>query len=107
MFPERNFKRAIISSATLFGIGAMPLEHRQSTFDDFKNQFAAGSENIIQTLQSVPVQEFVSNVKMSGCAPVVDGEWISEAALHGRSDDRDPPDLMIGSCSYEVCWTLP
>jgi len=102
IFPERNFKRAIISSATLFGIGAMPVEHRQSTFDDFKNQFAADSEDVIKTLQDVPVQKFVSTVMMSGCAPILDGEWISESALHGRPDDDDPPDLMIGSCNYEV-----
>ena len=102
VFPERSFKRAIISSATLFGIGAMPVEHRQSAFDDFKAKFVTGSENVIQTLQAVPVQEFVNTVKMSGCAPLVDGEWIVEAALHGRIDDEDPPDMMIGSCNYEV-----
>jgi carboxylesterase type B len=100
--PKRNFKRAIISSATLFGIGAMPVEHRQSAFDDFTARFAAGSENVVQTLQGVPVQEFVNTVKTSGWAPLMDDEWISQATLYGREDDDDPPDLMIGSCNYEV-----
>jgi len=102
IFPECQFKRAIISSATMFGIGTMPVEHCQKTFDQFKARFAIGKGDVIALMQAAPVRDFVEQVRINMWTPLMDHDWISEDRLHGREDDGEAPDMMIGACSYEV-----
>jgi carboxylesterase type B len=110
IFPDRKFKRAILSSATLFGIGAMPLDYCQQTFEKFEELLVKdkGKEDgdVVKVLQDVEVEEFVHAVSISLCTPLMDGTWVKQEALLGDPDDANPPDLMIGSCAYEVSKSL-
>ena len=110
IFPDRKFKRAILSSATLFGIGAMPLEYCQQTFERFKAVLVKDKvevEDMVKAFQDVPVEEFVHAVSISLCTPLMDGTWVKQEALFGDSNDANAPDLMIGSCAYEVSTFSP
>lgn len=102
IFRERQFKRAIISSATMFGIGAMPLEHCQKTFDQFKAYFADGQEDVVAAMQDVAVRDFVDKIQINLCTPLIEHDWILEDRLHGWEDDINAPDMMIGACAHEV-----
>jgi len=105
IFPHRKFCRAILASGTITGIGPITLEKHQALFDTFKGKFAADASSnaeAIQRLQTIPVQTFVSAFPRTVANPLIDDDWIPSAYLGeiGRADD--PPDLMVGSCAFEV-----
>jgi carboxylesterase type B len=101
-FPQTNLKRAIISSGTVL-LGFMPIDDRQKQFDRFVQKYNADDtqNQKVSKLQAVPVADFVEEIIGTYC-PVIDGVWISSKTIGARADLTNPPDLMIGSCTYEV-----
>ncbi|KAJ9604172.1 hypothetical protein H2200_011006 [Cladophialophora chaetospira] len=105
LFPNRKFKRAILSSGTCIGLGAMSLDWHQKTFDVFKRKFV-GETGIVEALQAVPADVFTNEHVGVFYNPYVDGDWIPERTVSALRNIQHPPDFMIGSCAFEQDATL-
>lgn len=118
-FPERKFQRAILASGTIVGIAPLEIKDHQPIFDNFLNILTSplapdvhtqgqrgiiysGDHHIVQSLQSVPAVDFVNSVQLGVWQPLIDGEWILGSMADSIRHVKTLPDLMIGSCSYEV-----
>ncbi|GAB7344712.1 hypothetical protein MBLNU457_3184t1 [Dothideomycetes sp. NU457] len=103
MFPDRNFRRAILSSGTALGIGPLEESRHQRTFDKFVKAFVpTGSEpSIVKDLQKIPVNEFVTTIPSLMLSPLIDGVYIT---THWATDvpSKDAPDIMLGACEFEA-----
>ncbi|KAH6675976.1 Carboxylesterase [Halenospora varia] len=102
---ERKFKRAILSSGTLIGIGPVPVEALQSNFDELakKLKYKEGDGDIVRFLQSKPVEELLSATPSNGGAarPTIDGDWTTGYKFESLPSVSNPPDIMVGSCVFE------
>lgn len=105
LFPNRKFQRAILSSGTGIGLGAMPLDWHQKSFDIFKHKFGA-DEGIIESLQAIPADVLTNDVVGVFYNPYLDGEWIPGRTVSASKSVQNPPEFMIGSCSFEQDVTL-
>jgi carboxylesterase type B len=109
IFPNQKFKRAILASGTLTGIGPMSMEYQQRNFDAYVARHVAqqGESNIeaVNLLQSLPVKDMVKPVSDGISHPLIDGDWIPSSSMQdiaGIYKTSTAPDLMIGACDYEV-----
>lgn len=109
IFRDRKFKRAILSSGTMVGIGPMPQEFHQRNFDTYvaRHDVESGTigQALIGLLQSVPVGKMVEPISDSICHPLIDRDWIPGSTVEATShidSESDAPDLMIGACDFEV-----
>lgn len=109
IFPERKFKRAILASGTLIGIGPMPLDYQQKNFDAYVSRHSCESGvsdgNVVALLQSISVQDLVIPVSDGISHPLIDGDWIPGATMESTRavyNDSTAPDLMIGACDFEA-----
>ncbi|KAH8716790.1 Alpha/Beta hydrolase protein [Phaeosphaeriaceae sp. PMI808] len=108
-FPARKFKRAILASGTLTGIGPMPMPYQQEKFNAYvsrhsseKNGFDSDS---VALLQSIPVEELVKPVSAGIYHPFIDGDWILGSTMQSVCSvykEVTVPDLMIGACDFEA-----
>ncbi|USP77950.1 hypothetical protein yc1106_05224 [Curvularia clavata] len=113
-FRSRKFKRAILASGTLTGIGPMPLAYQQERFTAYVSRHTSSdgrpSADPVSLLQSIPVDDFVKPITASIYHPYIDGDWILGATMQDVCDvykEEAAPDLMIGACDFEACPTLP
>ncbi|KAH7070003.1 Alpha/Beta hydrolase protein, partial [Paraphoma chrysanthemicola] len=109
IFPNRKFKRAILASGTLTGIGPMSMEYQQKHFDAYVSRHVGtineSGGNSVALLQSVPVHELVKPVSDQISHPLIDGDWIAGSTLEATNKiyaNRTAPDLMIGACDFEA-----
>lgn len=109
IFPDHKFKRAILASGTLTGIGPMSLEYQQKNYDKYVSQHSgtsgASHGDSVTLLQSLPVNDMVKPVSDGISHPLIDGEWIPGATMESIRKlykDGFAPDLMIGACDFEV-----
>lgn len=112
-FPDRKFKRAILASGTLTGIGPMPMTYQQEKFDAYVARHAseksASRDELVATLQSVPVDELVIPVSAGISHPVIEGDWIHGPTMKKVCQiyqDQAAPELMIGACDFEVSFDI-
>ncbi|KAH7310155.1 Carboxylesterase [Rhexocercosporidium sp. MPI-PUGE-AT-0058] len=103
---ERKFKRAILSSGTLIGIGPVAVETLQSNFEDVAGRLGYKAEDggIVKFVQSKPVEELLpcAPANSGGAArPTIDGDWTTGHELERLPSVSNPPDIMVGSCVYE------
>ncbi|XP_014553792.1 hypothetical protein COCVIDRAFT_40218 [Bipolaris victoriae FI3] len=109
IFPARKFKRAILASGTLTGIGPMPMPYQQEKYAAYvsrhSNENSKPEGNSVALLQSIPVEEFVKPISAGIYHPYIDGDWIPGATMQSITHlykDEAAPDLMIGACDFEV-----
>jgi carboxylesterase type B len=101
IFPERRFRRAILSSGTAVALGALPISRHQQSFDDLVTKFGQDHDDPLQALQSVAPNDLLST--MGGAAfPCIDGEWIKSGDLEVHQAVHDIPDLLVGWATFEV-----
>lgn len=100
-FATSRFKRAILSSGTMIGLGSMPLAEHQKLFDIFVAKFGHG-DDVVSDLQSVSAEVFTKDVIGVFYHPYIDGHWILGTTIGTFPQNKNPPELMIGSCAYEV-----
>lgn len=108
-FPDRKFKRAILASGTLTGIGPMPMPYQEERFAMYVSRHTSEDESSsgdrVSLLQSVPVEEFVKPVTAGIYHPYIDGDWIPGATMPdvcSNYKQEAVPDLMIGACDFEA-----
>ncbi|KAI0477064.1 Alpha/Beta hydrolase protein [Xylariaceae sp. FL0804] len=105
LFPERKFRRAILSSGTMIGIGPRPMQQHQQKFQAYVDKHVGprsdSASDVVSALQAVPVQEFVKPVLPDIFNPLIDGTWIPGGTMESIRHLPDPPELMIGACAYE------
>ncbi|ORX98297.1 Alpha/Beta hydrolase protein [Clohesyomyces aquaticus] len=109
IFPNRKFRRAILASGTLTGIGPMPLDHQQKLYNAYRCRHSRDNkvfdEVSVALLQSIPVDEMVKPVTDDIYHPLIDGEWIPGATMETTCaiyKDSHAPDLMIGASYFEA-----
>ncbi|KAK7181170.1 para-nitrobenzyl esterase [Paraphaeosphaeria sporulosa] len=109
IFPGRKFRRAILASGTLTGIGPMSLEYQQRSYDKYVSRCAEASTasdvDTVALLQSITVNDMVKPVSDSIWHPLIDGEWIPGATMEKVCkvySDGSAPDLMVGACDFEA-----
>jgi len=104
---ERKFKRAILSSGTIIGIGPVPVVAMQAHLDkvlgelNYKNE----PDNVVKFLQSVPVEELLGCTPPSiggAVRPTIDGNWATGHILESLPSVSNPPAIMVGACTFEV-----
>lgn len=111
-FPDRKFKRAILSSGTLLGIGPSQLDVQQARFDEYVKHFAdqgvKGHAELdrVSFLQSVPESELVNALQVSVFQPLAEDEWILSNTIETIMRVENPPDILVGSCAYEVIYCM-
>jgi carboxylesterase type B len=109
IFPNRKFRRAILSSGTLFGIGALRQDQHQTRFDEYKEKLMprhrdhSSSSDMISFLQTVPEQELVTALPVTMFTPLIDHDWVPSNLFETVKHIQDPPDIMVGCCAFEVC----
>jgi carboxylesterase type B len=113
IFPDRKFKRAILASGTLTGIGPMSMDYQQKNFDAYLSRHSSGQEKSdsesVELLQSIPVEDMVKPVSDGISHPLIDGEWIPGMTMHSVTKiyaSTTAPDLMIGACDFEVSLSI-
>lgn len=115
LFPERKFRRAILASGTAMAIVPLEIKDHQPLFDKFVERLAVSPDTgklgdvsrddgyrIVQDLQSIPVMKFVNCCQVIPYRLLIDGEWIPGSTVELVKHREELPDLIIGSCSYEV-----
>jgi carboxylesterase type B len=109
IFPDRKFKRAILASGTLTGIGPMSMDYQQINFDAYVSrhppQKGKSDDESVELLQSVPVEEMIKPVSDGISHPLIDGEWIPGMTMQDVTKiyaGSTAPDLLIGACDFEV-----
>ena len=105
-FPGVKFKRAILSSGTSLGLGAMPLSYLQQRYNVFAKKFCAAeldSSAAVKILQSVPVDDFVDQPITAFYNPLIDHDWVKERSGVALQNNPTSVELMVGSCAFEVC----
>lgn len=72
------FRRTILSSGTMVGIGLMPYCHQQPTFNACGEKFLRLNLNsgAVNLLRFVAVNDLVQQVTSDISHPLIDGEWI-------------------------------
>lgn len=103
MFPERKFRRAILSSGTALGMGPIAQWQHQPDFDKFVAAFVPNEsgQSMVRALQNVPVDKFVTTVPIAMASPLIDGEYILDSWVMSHHPD-DAPDIMLGACDFEA-----
>ncbi|KAK6365525.1 hypothetical protein LTS17_011244 [Exophiala oligosperma] len=104
LFPNRKFKRAMLFSGTVLALAAMPLDWHQRIFNSFVQKFSV-SGSTVECLQEVPANVLTHDVVGVWYTPFIDGEWIPGRTLADLKT-KNPPELLVGSCSYEQDLTL-
>jgi carboxylesterase type B len=109
IFPNQKFKRAILASGTLTGIGPMSMEYQQKNFNAYVARHATQQGNsdveVVDLLQSLPVEDMIKPVSDGISHPLIDGDWITSSTMQdvvAIYKTTPAPDLMIGACDYEV-----
>lgn len=109
IFPARKFKRAILASGTLTGIGPMPMPYQQEKFAAYVSRHSRENNkpegNPVRLLQSILVEELVNPISAGIYHPYIDGDWIPGATMQSITNlykDEAAPDLMIGACDFEA-----
>ncbi|KAM0275751.1 hypothetical protein ACHAQH_007437 [Verticillium albo-atrum] len=103
LFPDRKFKRAILSSGNLVGLGPKSMDEHEITFAEYVTSTAgsgASDKTKVELLQAVNAQDLIDSVPGFITYPLIDEEWV-----RGNDSDslttKNPPEIMIGSCAYE------
>ncbi|KAJ9413309.1 Alpha/Beta hydrolase protein [Fusarium oxysporum] len=103
LFPGRKFKRAIMSSGTIIGLGPQTMDEHEANFSKYVEAVSDSNTpntTTIELLQAAPVQELVTAVPAFISYPLVDGQWVKGGSCDSLAI-QNPPDIMIGSCAYE------
>jgi len=103
MFPDRKFRRAILSSGTALGMGPIAESQHQPHFDSFVKAFVPteSKPSIVKALQKIQVDKFVTTILVTTISPLVDGDYIPNdwaTDLHWEG----APDIMLGACDLEA-----
>jgi carboxylesterase type B len=112
IFPDRKFKRAILASGTLTGIGPMSMDYQQKNFHAYVSRHSrqqTKSSTSVELLQSIPVEEMIKPVSDGISHPLIDGEWILGMTMQDVTKiytHSTAPDLMIGACDFEVSFLI-
>lgn len=113
LFRERRFRRAILSSGTLTGIGPMAVEYHQRNFDRYLQRAVeaapqggggGGASDPVREVQALPIHEMIRPVTEDIYHPFIDGDWVPGQRIADFKDvyHGDAPELMVGSCEFEV-----
>ncbi|SPO04566.1 related to triacylglycerol lipase V precursor [Cephalotrichum gorgonifer] len=105
IFPDRKFRRAILSSGTLIGIGPRTMDEHQAKFEAYvakfrKSTLSSAEAPAVELLQSVPVDDFVCPLTPGIFNPLIDGVWIPGSTIDSTQVD-DSLEMMIGACAFE------
>lgn len=104
LFPDRKFKRAILSSGTIIGLGPKSMDEHEANFSKYVEAVSNSSQpncTTVELLQSAPVEELVTAVPAFLSYPLVDGQWVTGDVRNSLAVEN-PPEIMVGSCAYEV-----
>ncbi|KAK0390698.1 hypothetical protein NLU13_0201 [Sarocladium strictum] len=113
-FPKRKFQSAILSSGTSVGIASRPMPWHQERFEYVVSHLPsirADDSELIASLVDLPVDQLLPASPPSLYSPLVDGEWVPDAALAPTleklsKEGETMPALMIGATEYERDLTL-
>uniref|UniRef100_A0A0D2YDM0 Carboxylic ester hydrolase n=1 Tax=Fusarium oxysporum (strain Fo5176) TaxID=660025 RepID=A0A0D2YDM0_FUSOF len=103
LFPDHKFKRAILSSGTIIGLGPQTMDEHEANLSKYVEAVPNSNQpncTTVELLQSAPVQELVTAVPAFLSYPLVDGQWVTRDVRNSLAIEN-PPDIMIGSCAYE------
>lgn len=102
LFPERKFQRAILASGTCWGIGAVPEDIAQKTFDRIYSATKQQQTKPFQVLQDLDVDTLNNIVPYAVCNPLIENRWVSQNALLPPDIDRvQPAEIMVGAALRE------
>ena len=109
---EKRFQRTIIVSATALGLGPASPEQHEALFDGYVAALGLKADqlDIVALLSELPVQKLLDGSKGLNLGPIykplIDGDFIKDAPAQRMSNRvKRGPDMMIGSCAYEVCFS--
>ncbi|KAK4150170.1 Alpha/Beta hydrolase protein [Chaetomidium leptoderma] len=103
IFRDRKFKRAILSSGTLIGIGPRNMNEHQAKFEGYVAKFRKSTSAEIppvELLQSIPVDDLVCPVTPGIFNPLIDGDWIPGGTMDSIPIDGSL-EMIIGACAFE------
>lgn len=101
LFPERKFKRAILASGTCWGIGAVPEDVAQQTFDKIV-QTIEGGENELDRIMNLDVNKLNSAISFDVLNPLIDDVWVRKNALLPPDvNETTPVEIMVGAALRE------